>query len=309
MADQKELDAHYTVMDKIFRYSIGEMGAYSGARYDGDFTMTLEDAQHKKHEFIADNLNIGEGSKVLDMGCGWGAFVNYLKVHRKADGYGVVLAKGQAEACIKNGLQVKHMDIKDVTEETFGTKFDAICAMGSPEHICSVEEYKAGKQEEVYRTFFKQINDLLKPGGKIYIQTMVFDKNIMPIEEIPFGYEDVYKKEHTDAEMMAMLCDVFPGSWLPYGKEQVIETAKPYFNLLHADSGRADYIETIHQWTKKFLKFHFVKYLLFASLAPKWLFSKRFRHWYQRFRVAPNRVTFEREILDHFRMVFEKVEN
>ncbi len=307
MANQKDLDRHYTVMDKIFRLSIGEMGAYSGARYDGDFSMTLEEAQHRKHEFIAKHLDIKKGSKVLDMGCGWGAFINYIN-SIGAIGYGVVLAQGQANACIKNGLNVKHMDIKDVTTETFGTNFDAICAMGSPEHLCSIDEYKAGKQDEVYRTFFKQISDMLPVGSKIYIQTMVFDKNIMPIEEIPFGYQDVYKKEHTDAEMMAMLCDVFPGSWLPYGSEQVIETAKPYFKLLHIDSGREDYIETIHQWTKRFLKFHFHKYLLFASLAPKYVTSKEFRHWYRRFKVAPNLVTFQREILNHFRMVFEKVE-
>ena len=308
MANQKDLDAHYTVMDKIFRLSIGEIGAYSGARYDGDYSMKLEDAQHRKHEFIAKHLNIKKGSKVLDMGCGWGAFVNYLNKDVGAEGHGVVLAKGQADACIKNGMNVKHMNIKDVTSETFGTNFDAICAMGSPEHLSSIDEYKEGKQDEVYKTFFKQLNDMMPVGNKIYIQTMVFDENVMPIEEVPFGFQDVYKKEHTDAEMLAMLCDVFPGSWLPYGSEQVIETAKPYFKLTHIDSGRADYIETIHQWTKKFIQFHFHKYLLFASLSPKYVTSKDFRHWFRRFKVAPNLVTFQREILDHFRMVFEKVE-
>ncbi|MFH2141660.1 MAG: class I SAM-dependent methyltransferase [Bacteroidota bacterium] len=307
MAVQKDLDAHYTVMDKIFRYSIGEMGAYSGARYDGDYTIPLEQAQHRKHEFIREHLNIKKGSKVLDMGCGWGAFLKYID-EIGAVGHGVVLAKGQAEACIKNGLNVKFMNAKHVTAETFGTTFDAISAMGSPEHLCSVEEYKAGKQDEVYRTYFKQLSEIMPVGGRLYFQTMVFGKNMMPIEEIPFDNVDVYKKEHTDAEHMAMLCDVFPGSWIPYGSEQVIETAKPYFELKSIDSGRLDYIETINQWTKAFLKWQFKKYLLFASLTPKWLFNKHFRHWLRRFRVAPNRVTFEREILEHYRMVFERVQ-
>ena len=54
MADQQDLDAHYTTMDKIFRLSLGEKGGYSGARFDGDFSLTLEQAQEKKHKFIWD---------------------------------------------------------------------------------------------------------------------------------------------------------------------------------------------------------------------------------------------------------------
>ena len=166
MAVQKDLDAHYTRMDKIFRLSLGEKGAYSGARFDGDFTMSIEEAQLKKHKFIVEGCNIKKGSKVLDIGCGWGAFVDYM-TKMGVNAYGVVLAKGQADACIKNGLNVKHMDSKDITPETFG-KFDAVTAMGSPEHLCSVEEYKAGKQNDIYKAYFKQVSDLL-PVGDVFI--------------------------------------------------------------------------------------------------------------------------------------------
>lgn len=79
MADQKDLDAHCTTMDKeSFRLSLGEKGGYSGARFDGDFSLTMEQAQEKKHKFIMDHCNIKPGDKVLDIGCGWGAFIDYL---------------------------------------------------------------------------------------------------------------------------------------------------------------------------------------------------------------------------------------
>ena len=45
MAEQKDLDFTYTTIDKIFRLSVGETGDYSGAKYDGDFSMSLEEAQ------------------------------------------------------------------------------------------------------------------------------------------------------------------------------------------------------------------------------------------------------------------------
>ena len=75
MANKQDIDFTYTTMDKIFRLSIGEMADFSGAKYDGDFSMTLEEAQQAKHEFMASQLHITKGNRVLDMGCGWGALL------------------------------------------------------------------------------------------------------------------------------------------------------------------------------------------------------------------------------------------
>ena len=78
MANKQDLDFTYTTIDKIFRWSMGETADYSGTKYDGDFSMTLEESQKAKHAFIADSLHIYKGSKVLDMACGWGHFLNIL---------------------------------------------------------------------------------------------------------------------------------------------------------------------------------------------------------------------------------------
>ena len=109
-------------------------------------------------------------------------------------------------------------------------------------------------------------------------------------------------------ELMDLVCDVFPGSWLPYGKEGMIEPAKEHFKLVHVDSGRLDYIETIDRWTKAFNTFNLEKYGLYATLLPK-LFNSDFRKWVRRYRIAPNLQVFEREIFEHYRMVFEKVKD
>ena len=58
MATKNDLDFTYTTIDEIFRLSIGEMADYSGAMFNGDFSMTLEEAQKNKHKFIADSLGI-----------------------------------------------------------------------------------------------------------------------------------------------------------------------------------------------------------------------------------------------------------
>jgi len=307
MAVQKDLDAHYTVMDKIFRLSLGEKGAYSCARFDGDYSLSLEDAQTKKYQFIVDGCNIKKGTKVLDIGCGWGAFLDYLN-KLGADTYGVVLAKGQADACIKNGLNVKHMDSKEITPETFG-KFDVVTAMGSPEHLCSQEEYLEGKQDEIYKKYFKQVSDLLPVGGRFYCQAMVFGPNMVKYEDIPFNQTDVRKKEFTNAELMDIICRKFPGSWLPYGKEGLIEPAKEHFKVISIDSGRLDYIETIKRWTDAFVKFNIRKTMFFLSFIPKYLLSSSFREWIRLFKVDANLIIFEREVFEHYRIVFEKIKD
>lgn len=198
MADQKDLDYTYSIIDKIYRFCFGETGDFSGAMYNGDFSMSLEQAQRQKHEFIADSLHIGEDSRVFDLSCGWGPFLNYIK-ERGAKGIGTTLSVAQVKACNKNGMDVHLMDCRKIKPETFGT-FDAIVSIGGFEHFCSKEE-----------------------------------------------------------------------------------------------------------WSKKYRGFSFRKYLFYLSLLPDYLTSKDFRKRIKRFGIPANRICFEREIMDHFRLVFEKI--
>ncbi len=297
MADKKDLDFTYSTIDKIFRLSMGETGDFSGAMYNGDFSMTLEEAQRAKHRFIVESLNIDENSRVLDMGCGWGPLVSYISNKVGAECIGLTLSDGQAEACRKNGLQVYIKNCLEVTPDDFGT-FDAVASLGAFEHFCSVEEYKQGKQEEVYNNFFKTVYDLLPDGGRLFLQTMVFGKNMIDYEEI-----DINAPKGSDAYVLALLEKQFPGSWLPYGSEMVIRNAAPYFKLISKSSGRLDYIETINEWEKRYRSFNLEKYLFFISLIPKYITSSDIRALLS---TSPNKICFERELFDHFRMVFEK---
>lgn len=297
MADKQDLDFTYSTIDKIFRLSMGEMGDFSGAMYNGDFSMTLEEAQEAKHRFIVENLNISRESRVLDMGCGWGPLVAYISRETGAECIGLTLSDGQAEACRKNGLKVHIKNCLEVTPEDFGN-FDAVASLGAFEHFCSVEEYKAGKQEEVYTKFFKTVYDLLPPDGRLFLQTMVFGKNMIDYEDI-----DINAPRGSDAYVLALMEKQFPGSWLPYGSEMVIKNARPYFNLISKSSGRLDYIKTIEEWEKRYRSFNLEKYAFFISIIPKYLTDSNIRAL---FSTSPNKICFEREIFDHFRMVFEK---
>jgi cyclopropane-fatty-acyl-phospholipid synthase len=85
----------------------------------------------------------------------------------------------------------------------------------------------------------------------------------------------------------------------------VIRAAQPCFNLVENSSGRLDYIETIKQWRARFAERSLRKTALKARLVPRYLTSREFRLAFTS-GVSANSVCFERELLDHFRLVFEK---
>jgi len=300
MADQKDLDFSYSLIDKVFRYCVGEAKDFSCALYNGDFSMSLEEAQRKKHEFIAENLDIGKGSRVLDMGCGWGPFLKYVE-EIGAEGIGVTLSRGQAEACRKNGLKVNLMDCREITHENFG-KFDAITCIEAFEAFCSKKDWKAGKQDEIYDCFFKVVYDLLLDGGRFYLQTGTFGKNMFDPDDV-----DINADKYSDSYIGAFMVKQFPGHWLPWGADQILNDAKPYFKLISLSNGRLDYVETQRQWRNKFRKFSLGKLLFYLSFLPSYITSKNLRNRIALFGISANKICFEREIMDHFRFVFEKI--
>jgi len=298
MADRADLEFTYSLIDRIFRLSLGELADFSGAKYDGDFSLSLEEAQRRKHDYVAEQIGMAPGRRVLDLGCGWGPLLNFIR-SRGGSGVGVTLSSAQAEACRRHGLDVHLQDARQVTRDTFGP-FDAVASLGAFEHFCSVEEYRAGRQEEIYGELFGHVAGVLPDTGRFYLQTMVFGRNMIPVDEV-----DIRAPRHSDAWYVALMGRQFPGSWLPFGQEQIIRAAEPHFRLVASTSGRLDYIETIRQWRRRFAAPSLRKSLLKLRLVPRWLTSSDFRLAFTS-GVSANSVCFERELLDHYRLVFEK---
>jgi len=298
VAERKDLEFTYSLIDRIFRLSLGELADFSGAKYDGDFSMSLEEAQRRKHEYVAEQIGIGPGRRVLDLGCGWGPLLDYVR-RRGGAGVGVTLSSAQLAACRRHGLDVHMHDARKVDQETFG-RFDAVASLGAFEHFCSPDDYRAGRQDRVYSDLFARIAGTLPAGGRLYLQTMVFGRNMIPVEQV-----SIDAPRGSDAWYVALMERQFPGSWLPFGQEQIIRNAEPSFRLVSSESGRLDYIETIRQWRKRFAAPSFKKTLLKLRLLPRWLTSADFRLAFTS-GVSANSVCFERELLDHYRLVFEK---
>ncbi len=111
MADRDDLEFTYSLIDRVFRLSLGELADFSGAKYDGDFSLSLEAAQRHKHDYVAEQIGIGPERRVLDLGCGWGPLLDAVRT-RAGTGVGVTLSSAQVAACRRHGLDARLCDAR-----------------------------------------------------------------------------------------------------------------------------------------------------------------------------------------------------
>jgi cyclopropane-fatty-acyl-phospholipid synthase len=300
VATQKEIESTYDYMDDFFRLSFGNNADVSCGYYKGDFSLSLEEAQRRKHDFILRSIKFRKGDRVLDVGCGWGPVLKAVATHG-GKGVGLTLSPAQAAACRAGGYEAYVKDWKEVDPKKIG-KFDGITVVEPFEHFCSIEEFKAGKQDKIYNDFFKLCHDLLPKGARLYLQTMTFGKRVPKPEEF-----DVNAPYMSDNWVWGHLSKFYPGSWAANGARHIEKCAKPYFRLILEDDGRIDYIHTMKEFGKKNSEFSIKKLFYAMKLMPRYLTDKNFRYQIKSLRNSCNRLCFERDMLRLPRLVFERL--
>lgn len=160
LRDSKSVSYHYDVSNRFYEWVLGPSMAYTCAAYP-QAGSTLEEAQYTKHDLVARKLGLGEGMRLLDVGCGWGGMVMHAAEHYGVRALGVTLSLQQAQwaqkAIVDRGLadlaEVRHLDYRDVPE----SDFDAISSIGMTEHI-GLGQLPA---------YFSSLREKLRPGGRL----------------------------------------------------------------------------------------------------------------------------------------------
>ncbi|MCK9421700.1 MAG: cyclopropane fatty acyl phospholipid synthase [Bacteroidales bacterium] len=214
-------EKHYDLGNDLFQHMLDERMNYSCAYWKG--AESLKEAQEKKLDLICNKLYLQPGMRILDIGCGWGAFGKYAAEKYKAEVVGITVSKQQVDLGRKlcEGLPVEFrlMDYRNIHE-----KFDRIVSVGMIEHV--------GNKN--YRTFFKVANKCLHDNGLFLLQTIGSIQSLTKINP----WTDKY---------------IFPNGLLP----SVAQLGKAVENLFIIEDWHnfgADYDKTLMVWYHNFEK-------------------------------------------------------
>src|SRR4051812_17743384 len=158
--DRRAVRHHYDVSNEYFALFLDASMTYSCAIFSRGAT-TLEEAQDVKRELVCTKLGLQAGERLLDVGCGWGAFAVHAATRHGVRVTGVTLSEPQAqkareraaEAGVADKVDIRVMDWRELQAEPF----DAIASIGMVEHVGSanIDAYGA------------RLALLLRPGGRL----------------------------------------------------------------------------------------------------------------------------------------------
>jgi len=228
---KRNISFHYDLGNKFYEYWLDKTMTYSSAIFNNK-SIELEAAQNNKYKKLAELSAIKNGDQILEIGCGWGGFAEFIGNNYDCNLTAVTISKEQYEytkkrifdANLSHKIEVLLCDYRNITG-----KFDK---------IVSIEMFEAvGKQ--YWNTFFKKIENILKPKGSISLQLITIDDNIY----------DVYK---TNPDFIQKY--IFPGGMLPSDKILKKLINKTSLKINSIDSFSKDYAKTLNIWNKEFNK-------------------------------------------------------
>jgi cyclopropane-fatty-acyl-phospholipid synthase len=165
--DRDAIAHHYDLSNDFYSLVLDPHMAYSCAYWTSDDPgYGIEDAQRDKLALVCDKLGLGPGSRLLDIGCGWGSLSLYAAEHVGVHVTGVTISAEQkafidqrvADRGLGDRVQIRLQDYRDVPE----TGFDAVSSIEMGEHV--------GNRQ--YPVYTRVIHDRLRPGGRALIQQM-----------------------------------------------------------------------------------------------------------------------------------------
>jgi cyclopropane-fatty-acyl-phospholipid synthase len=225
--DRRAVRHHYDVSNDFFAQFLDESMTYSCAFFSRD-SSSLEAAQRAKLALTASKLDLHEGDRVLDVGCGWGSFALHVAREHGVSVTGITLSEPQAqlarrraaEAGLADRIDIRVMDYREVA----GEPFDAIASIGMVEHV-------GGSRIDEYA---QTLARLLKPGGRLLNHGISRLRAGDP-EAGPFSERYVFP-------------DAAP---LHLSRVQAaLEGAG--LETVHVEGFREDYAETLRHWQRRF---------------------------------------------------------
>ena len=225
------ISKHYDLGNNFFSKWLDKTLTYSSAVYENE-NDSLEIAQKNKYQKLIDLLNVKDGNKVLEIGCGWGGFSEYLAKNYNVSIDCITISKKQFEftkkrisdAGLDNKVNVLFLDYRDLQD-----KYDNIVSI---EMIEAVGENYLGK-------YFETIKKSLNKDGSAALQGITIRDDLF----------DRYKRSEDFIQKY-----IFPGGFLPSVNLMKTLIKKNKLNLIKVNFYPDDYARTLANWRTNFFK-------------------------------------------------------
>ncbi len=220
---KKNIQAHYDLGNEFYKLWLDPSMTYSSAIFETE-AQEITSAQHNKYDRLLSKIT-QKNANILEVGCGWGGFAEraVLQGHTVK---GITLSNEQADFA-QQRLQNSSAQIviEDYRKQS-----------GQYDYIVSIEMFEAVGMR-YWPVYFKKMRQLLKPGGKLLIQTITID-------------DKSFKQYTRSADMIRTF--IFPGGMLP--SEKVLQHQFKSIGLKCDNIYRFghDYAQTLRYWLKKF---------------------------------------------------------
>ncbi len=228
---RENIAKHYDLGNDFFSLWLDKTLTYSSAIFD-EQNKDLDQAQNNKYQKLINLIQPSNGDKVLEIGCGWGGFAEYLGKNYDVKLDCITISKKQYEYAkerIHNcGLNEKvNIEIKDYRD--LNSKYNS---------IASIEMIEAVGQNYL-ESYFKTIKDNLSDGGKAAIQAITIDDSLY----------DRYRNKQDFIQKY-----IFPGGFLPNKNTINKLVSKNGLSVNSYISYANHYADTLAIWRDEFNK-------------------------------------------------------
>ena len=226
---KKNIFYHYDLGNEFYSKWLDKSMTYSSALFNSS-KESLEKAQENKYKNILKNINPKPEDHILEIGCGWGGFMEYAIKHHNVKVTGLTISKAQHDFTKKRLFEA------GLSERAKVLLTDYRNQKGQFDGIASIEMFEA-VGEKYWPIYFNSLKNLMKNGAKSTLQIITIADEIFPEYRKRVDFIQKY---------------IFPGGMLPSKKALEKQFLQVGLKSINLKSFGSSYSKTLRLWHSSF---------------------------------------------------------